>query len=50
MPWEKVGTSCGDPDPEPHPHVLGLPDTDPLFKGKDLDPAPDPVPDFSLFS
>ncbi len=40
--------SVGDPDLEPDPHVLGLPEPnpDPLLRGKDLDPAPDP----SLFT
>jgi hypothetical protein len=36
--------SVGDPDSVPH--VLGLPDPDPLVRGADPGPAPDP----SLFS
>jgi hypothetical protein len=35
--------SAGDPDP----HVLGLPDPDPLVRGTDPDPAPEPDLPFS---
>jgi hypothetical protein len=38
-------TSGGDPEPDLDPHdplILGLPDPDPLFRGTDQDPAPDP--------
>ncbi len=42
-----LSSSVGDPDPDdPHVFFPGLPDPDPLDKGKDPDPAPDP----SLFS
>jgi len=34
-------SSVGDPDPQ-DPHVLGLQNPDPLVRGTDLDPAPDP--------
>ncbi len=46
-----VNCSVGNPDPQ-DPYVLGLPDPDPLVRGKDPEPRgmdPDPAPDPSLF-
>jgi hypothetical protein len=45
-----LGTSVGEPDPQ-DPHVFGPPGSgsDPLVRGAEPDPAPDPAPNHSLF-
>ncbi len=40
--------SVPDPNPDPDPRVFWLPDSDPLVRGMDPDPALEPDPDPAL--